>query len=212
MGIWQKLFDDSPEEPTAADQAPADDAGLLARSLDGLAGHGFHPSREVTLADLPADTGEGRLAFRRRPLTTLLLLPNAEGRPLFGRVHVDNDELNRVGVDDLVFFIEDAAEHAGTGDQLRDVLVMRDPGSARTGSLRYTLGHDVRDHSFYLDPDFGDEFVEAEILDGVSPTGYEAFTFYARPSMKPVTLWLDVTTDDSLVDALLAENSENPPE
>lgn len=30
--------------------------------------------------------------------------------------------------------------------------------------------------------------------------------------MKPVTLWLDVTTDDSLVDALLAENSENPPE
>ena len=210
MGIWRRLFG---EGPAPERLEPGDDQELLQRSLSTLADHGFRPCREITIERLGVDPREGLLAFRRRPLTTLLTLPDASGRPLFGRVFVDTEDLNRVDASDLPLFITAAAEHSGTGDLLRGIRVMCDPGTDRTGSLRYTIGHDVRDHSFDLDPDFGNDAVEAAIVDGVSPADLESFTFYARPSMTPVTPWLDIDSDDHLVEALRAENTEanSPP-
>ena len=49
--------------------------------------------------------------------------------------------------------------------------------------------------------------VEDDILQGVAPAGYDAFTFYAEPTLTPITLWLGADTDDTLIDALLAENA-----
>lgn len=65
------------------------------------------------------------------------------------------------------------------------------------------------DHSFDFGDtgDTGDAVVEDDILQGVAPAGYDAFTFYAEPTLTPITLWLGADTDDTLIDALLAENA-----
>lgn len=46
-----------------------------------------------------------------------------------------------------------------------------------------------------------------DILQGVATAGYDAFTFYAEPTLTPITLWLGAGTDDTLIDALRAENA-----
>lgn len=148
--------------------------------------------------------------FRRRPLTTMLTMTDPDGQPFHKRVYIDEDELTRTTVEDLTCFITTVAHHAGTGDQLSEPVVMLDPCSTTSGSLRYTVGQTVRDHSFHLDPDFGDALVEANILEGVAPEGFDAFTFYAAPAMKPVTIWLPSDSDDRLIEALKAENAEAP--
>lgn len=148
--------------------------------------------------------------FRRRPLTTILTDVTPDGLPFADRVFIDEGELTRTTVDDLTCFITEAAERAGTADQLSDIVVMLDPGSTTTGSLRYTINQTVRDHSFDLDPGFGDAQIEAEILQGVAPYGYDAFTFYAAPAMKPVTIWIPTDSDDKLIEALKQENEELP--
>lgn len=176
------------------------DRDLLERSLATLAAYDFRPSTGITPGDLDPD------AFQRRPLTTLLTHVDEDGNPVFGRVHIDEDELTRTSVTDLTCFATTVAEHAGTS--ITEPVVMTDPGSPTTGSLRYTVGQIVRDHSFHIDPDFGDDLVEADILEGVAPEGYDAFTFYAGPTMKPVTLWLPTSSDDTLIEALAAENPE----
>lgn len=121
-------------------------------------------------------------------------------------MHIDEDELTRTSVTDLTCFAATVAEHAGTA--ISEPVVMTDPGSPTTGSLRYTVDQTVHDHTFHIDPDFGDDLVEADILEGVAPEGYDAFTFYAVPAMKPVTLWLPADSDDKLIEALAAENPE----
>lgn len=176
------------------------DLDLLERSLSTLAAYDFRPSAAISPGDLDAD------AFHRRPLTTLLTHVDEDGNPLFGRVHIDEDELTRTSVTDLTCFAATVAEHAGTA--ISEPVVMTDPGSPTTGSLRYTVDQTVHDHTFHIDPDFGDDLVEADILEGVAPEGYDAFTFYAVPAMKPVTLWLPADSDDKLIEALAAENPE----
>ncbi|QGU05093.1 hypothetical protein CETAM_09200 [Corynebacterium comes] len=178
------------------------DSDLLGPSLETLAAYDFRPSAGISVGDLDAD------AFRRRPLTTLLTHLDEDGHPVFGRVYIDQDELTRTTVADLTCFATTVAGHAGTGGEMTEPIVMTDPGSPTTGSLRYTVGQTVRDHSFHIDPDFGDGLVEADILEGVAPEGYDAFTFYAGPAMKPVTIWLPADSDDKLIEALVAENPE----
>lgn len=196
MGIWQRLFG----HPPAPEPVPEPDDGLLDRSVSTLAEHGFTPRGEIVVPD--------EAAFRRRPLTTLLSLV-ADGRPLFPRVFIDVDELSRTSATSLPGFVLCAAEHAGTAGEVRNVRVMCDPGSRTTGSLRYTRGWTVLDHSFDFGDtgDTGDAVVEDDILQGVAPAGYDAFTFYAEPTLTPITLWLGADTDDTLIDALLAENA-----
>ncbi|MCS5480690.1 hypothetical protein NYP18_13650 [Corynebacterium sp. YIM 101645] len=170
--------------------------GLIHRRTD-LSGH---------LPHRPIDDPN----FRHRPLTTILTQVDPDGIPFMERVFIDEGELTRTTVDDLKCFITEAAERSGTADQLRDIVVMLDPGSTTTGSLRYTIDQTVRDHSFELDPGFGDAQVEAEILQGVAPYGYDAYTFYALPSVKPVTIWIPSDSDDGLIKALNRENEEAP--
>ena len=146
--------------------------------------------------------------FRRRPVTTMLTQVDPDGIPLMDRVFIDEGELTRTSTDDLKCFITQAAERAGTAEQLSDIVVMLDPGATTTGSLRYTIDQTVRDHSFDLDPGFGAAQVETEILQGLAPYGYDAYTFYALPGMKPVTIWIPSTSDDELVEALQKENEE----
>lgn len=176
-----------------------------------LGGYGFRfgstelGGRALNLQVLFADPN-----FRRRPMTTALMQVDQDGIPYADRVFIDEGELTRTTADDLKCFITDVAERAGTADQLSDIVLMLDPGSTTTGSLRYTMGQTVRDHSFDLDSGFGDSQVEAEILQGVAPYGYDAFTFYAAPAMKPVTIWIPSASGDGLIEALNEENAETP--
>lgn len=183
-----------------APASPRIDPELLAGSLATLDAYGLRPSAPVTAESLDAG------AFQSRPLTTLLTHVDEDGCPVLGRVYVDEDELTRTSVNDLTCFATAAAERAGTA--ISEPVVMADPGSRTTGSLRYTVDQTVRDHSFAIDPDFGDDLVEADILEGVSPAGHDAFTFYAGPAMKPVTVWLPADSDDRLIEALAAENPQ----
>ncbi|MDO5511399.1 hypothetical protein [Corynebacterium sp.] len=194
MGLWQRLF----RNPPTPEPVETTEDDQLERHLVLLAEHGFTPRGAVEVDDNDA--------YRRRPLTTLLT-STADGRPLFPRVFIDADELSRTTAVALPGFVLAAAEHAGTGAEVHGVRVMCDPKSTSTGSLRLTRGWDVVDHSFDLG-EAGDEVVEDAILQSVAPQGHDAFTFYAQPDLTPVTLWLGSGTDDSLIDALLAENAE----
>lgn len=182
------------------------DQALLDDGLRTLADYDLHPRREVTVEDLEADQLEGVDGFRRRPLTTLLTLVDEIGSPVFDRVFIDAEEFSRLEIGDLEEFIADAATGAGTTDVVRDVIVMTDPGSTTTGSLRLTVGDRVRDLSFDLDPDFGDDLAESDILEAVSPEGYDAYTLLAGTGMKQITVWLPRNSDDQLIEALQDEN------
>lgn len=188
MSIWGKLFGDE---------------RLLSRSLGLLAEHGFRPRAEITADHLPG-------AFRAHPLTTLLTLRDAAGHLLFPRVYVDPDELGRTRATDMIGFLDDVATQAGTADGISHVILMRDPGSVTGGSLRFTLDGRVHDHDIDLDPDYGDDLLEADLIDALSPAGYEAFTFYTGAALVPVTIWLPTDSGDSLSELLLKENPPTP--
>jgi hypothetical protein len=198
-------------ESTPVHQTPPanPDVHLLEQSTELLNAYGLGRRGNDLTGHLP-HTPTADPNFRRRPLTTMLTQVDPDGVPFRERVFIDEGELTRTSVDDLSCFITAAADHAGTADQLGNIVVMLDPGSPTTGSLRYTIGDTVRDHSFDLDPGFGDAQVEAEILQGVAPYGYDAFTFYAAPAMKPVTIWIPTNSDDQLIQALTEENAEAP--
>lgn len=192
----------------AAGARVGSDQALLYDGLNTLADYEFHPRREVTVEDLETNQLEGIDGFRRRPLTTLLTLVDEVGSPVFNRVFIDAEEFSRIEVADLEEFIADAATGAGTADQIRDVIIMADPGSTTTGSLRLTVDNNVRDLSFDLDPDFGDDLAESDILEAVSPEGFDAYTLLAGTGMKQITVWVPRNSDDRLIEALQDENQE----
>lgn len=221
MSLWKKIRGieqqadppepaPTPQTPEPDTETPADtdaDMELLDQCLSNLASYQLFPRREISLDDLHSLPVDGVAQFRRRPLTTLVTCVDEAGTPLFERVFIDAEESSRTTVEHLHALISDAATSAGTIDELRDTIVMLDPASEASGSLRLTIGQEVRDLVFDLDPDFGDAQAEAEILEGVSPVGFDAYTLLARVGMKHVTLWLPVDTDDVLIDELEVENA-----
>ncbi|RSZ61390.1 hypothetical protein EAH68_13470 [Corynebacterium hylobatis] len=208
-------------ESTPVEQTPAEETPpfrtppanpvfhLLEQSTELLNGYGLGRRENDLTGHLP-HTPTADPNFRRRPLTTMLTQVDPDGVPFRERVFIDEGELTRTSVEELKCFITEAADRAGTAEHLSDIVVMLNPGSTITGSLRYTINQTVRDHSFDLDPGFGDAQVEAEVLQGVAPYGYDAFTFYALPSVKPVTIWISSDSDDGLIEALKQENEELP--
>lgn len=221
MSFWKKLLgtekevEDTPptpvvepEEPTRKTPSAADaDLELLDECLTNLAAYRLLPRREISLDDLHALPLDGVAQFRRRPLTTLVTCVDEAGTPLFERVFIDAEESSRTTVEHLCELINDAATHAGTVDELRDVTVMLDPSSETSGSLRFTIAREVRDLVFVLDSDFGDPQAEAEILEGVRPAGFDSYTLLAGVGMKQLTIWLPANTDDVLIDELEVENA-----
>lgn len=220
MGLWKQIFrhDDTsyPTPHPGAGGSPArtrrpptpapSDRELLQECLRMLAGYDFLPRREITRDDLLNVPVTGVVEFRRRPLTTLLMLRGRSGELLFPHVFVDDDEWVRNSVLEMKHFIREVAARAGTAEQLGRIHFMTDPGSDNTGSLRYTLRMEVRDLSFRIDPYFGDRELEAAIIEAVAPTGHRVVDLLMGLGQQPVTLWLPQNADDRLVENIHAEH------
>lgn len=209
MGHGKKIFHhaDTARPGPGAPTPVAADRELLQGCLRMLAAYDFLPRREITRDDLLNVPITGIIEFRRRPLTTLLMLRGRSGELLFPHVFVDDDDgQGRTSVLDMKHFIREVAARAGTADQLGRIHFMTDPGSDHTGSLRYTLRMEVHDHSFRIDPYFGDRELETAIIAAVAPAGYRVVDLLMGLGQQPVTLWLPSDADDRLVDNIHAEN------
>ncbi|WP_149029418.1 hypothetical protein [Corynebacterium halotolerans] len=215
MGLRKQVFRSDDTSPRGSGRFPAptrsapvpvsSDRELLQECLRMLAAYNFLPRREITRDDLLSVPVTGVVEFRRRPLTTLLMLRGRSGELLFPHVFVD-DEWGRISVLDMKHFIREVAARAGTADQLGEIHFRTDPGSDNTGILQYTLRMEVRGHSFRIDPYFGDRELEAAIIEAVAPAGHRVVDLLMGLGQQPVTLWLPQDADDHLVENIHAEN------
>ena len=182
------------------------DYRLFEAALATLESAGFVPRHEPSLADVTQKGNSVLLRWlRARPLTVLLSLRDVDDEQFFDHVWVDPVEYTRLSAGELVELVRDVAAATGRKDELGGVRVIFDPGSACSGSLSYRLGQDVVDVSFDMDPDFGDEAAEAQIVRALAPEGTVPHLLFDRASARCTVVWAPVD-NGSFFDALDAEN------
>lgn len=222
MSFWDRLFgapaEKAPEKrtvtwpprvkPTAEQSqgtgsAPAPSARQIDAVVSTLSRAGLTPKRELTSEDFAAPARAG--TFDTRPLTSAPLLLDRDDQPLFSGVYLIDDSRPLTTPEGLQAFAEDLAAAAGTAQGLR-VVIVADPGSGTRGSLSVHTGRSVRDVSFDLDPEAGDEFAEAQLPAAVSPETRIAHTLTAGPGGERVVVWVSRRGPVRVRQALEAEN------
>lgn len=195
-----------PEQPHPRRPEPGGDLALLDHCLRLLGGHRFQPRREIRYEDLLEIPVNGVIEFRRRPLSTLLMLRGQQGELLFPRVFVDDHDRSRNSFLDIKHFIREIAECAGTSAQLNWIDFQPAAGCLNRGMLRLKISDTVCEHHCDIDPGFGDPGLEAALLESVAPPGHWTANLLMGLGQQPVTLWLPEGMGEELLAALDAEN------
>lgn len=205
-------YEDLPEDSDAVPlpvgiPEPTDaDLSLFEITLAALEQAGFVPRRPLTFTDLLQNNTNTVLhRFRSRPLTTLLTVRDLDENLLYPNVYVDRTLTTRVSVDELHAVVEDMAQATGISDEVDNIILMLDKDSASSGSFRFTYHTHVRDVSFDLDPDVGDQQAEYDIATAMAPKGTQAHWLFDGVTAQAVVVWAPAG-DRTIVDALLAEN------
>ena len=212
MGFLKKVLGTEPDSTNSdapSVSAPSEkDHRLLAAAAVTLESAGFVPRQEPSLAHvLRRDEFLQLERLRARPLTTLLALRDLDDEPIYEGIWVDPRENTRTQATDLVDLVRDIAIATGQEEELGEITLMYDPGSQTSGSLRFRVGeYDVHDVSFDLDPDFGDESAETQIMHDLAPGGTVAHLLFEQPTARCTAVWA-ASSQEGFFAALDAENA-----
>ncbi|WP_257181166.1 hypothetical protein [Corynebacterium cystitidis] len=222
MSFWNRLFSGEEDSELGSEREPAigshladvlddSDRSLLETCLVTLECVGITVNDGVETGDIEDAVSEELGMFRRRPLTTLLAARDPYKDRIFRHVYIDDLDHNRSTVNDYLDFLDDIATAAETGHVYYDVVVMLDPGSESSGSIRFRIGEwDVHDISFDLDECFGDIDAETRFPQAVAAPGLTAYTFEGIYHTNPMIIWVDANNAQAtaLISAIEAERDQ----
>ncbi|AWB81498.1 hypothetical protein C3B44_03295 [Corynebacterium yudongzhengii] len=185
------------------ERSTAEDERVLANAVATLATAGITPRRELTLDDVSTGCSSGLSGFHARPLTSTMKLVDADGEFLFRHVHFDVEDRARTSGRGLADYAIELGEAAGSPVRVR---VVPDPGSSARGSIRVDNGNRVRDVSFDLDADFGDQQAEDALTCAVAAPGRRAYPILTDAQGERLTAWVTRSTPEAFFTALHGEN------